>query len=145
MKKGGCHCGLVSYEYEGNPLSCYACHCTDCQSASGTACTLTTVVFEAEVKLISGELSVNSYTRNDKEGHRHHCKNCGTTLWRSATDMPGIISISSGTFSDNSWVKPSAHLWVSSAQSWYSLNDNAVVFQEGATAEQLLDSHNEQN
>lgn len=143
MKEGSCHCGLVSYEYSGKPLTCYACHCTDCQSSTGTAFTLVTVVFEAEVKLTNGELAVNTYTRDDKEGHRYHCGNCGSTLWRTATDMPGIASISSGTFSDTSWVKPAAHLWVSSAQPWISLNDSATVFQEGSSAEQLLALYNE--
>lgn len=154
MKEGHCHCGLVQYEYSGKPLTCYSCHCTDCQSSSGSAFTLVTVVFESEVKLTHGQLSVNTYTHAGKEGHRYHCAHCGSTLWRSATEMPGIVSISSGTFSDTSWIEPVAHIWVSSSQPWLSFeggaddsgndpsndtsNDSAKVFQKGATAEQLV-------
>jgi hypothetical protein len=34
---GGCHCGLITYEAEVDPEHVEICHCTDCQSLSGSA------------------------------------------------------------------------------------------------------------
>ncbi|MBV1879566.1 MAG: GFA family protein [Pseudomonadales bacterium] len=67
-----------------------------------------------------------------------HCKNCSTTVWRSSADMPGILGISAGTFRDNQWFKPAAHIWTGSAQSWVSFQGEAVQFKGQATPEQLL-------
>ncbi len=34
---GHCHCGSIVYEAEVDPEQVVICHCTDCQSLSGTA------------------------------------------------------------------------------------------------------------
>jgi Uncharacterized conserved protein len=36
---GGCHCGSIKFEAEIDPADVGLCHCTDCQSLSGTAFT----------------------------------------------------------------------------------------------------------
>ena len=37
---GGCQCGAVRYEVEGDSLRVGLCHCTDCRKTSGSAFTL---------------------------------------------------------------------------------------------------------
>ena len=37
VHSGGCQCGAIRYEIEGEPLKVYACHCTICQRQSGSA------------------------------------------------------------------------------------------------------------
>ena len=34
---GGCHCGFIKYEGEAYPEKAAVCHCTDCQTLSGSA------------------------------------------------------------------------------------------------------------
>ena len=34
---GGCHCGYITYEAEADPAHTAICHCTDCQTLSGSA------------------------------------------------------------------------------------------------------------
>ncbi len=34
---GGCKCGQVSYEVDGEPLKVGLCHCSDCRSETGSA------------------------------------------------------------------------------------------------------------
>jgi hypothetical protein len=55
---GGCHCGRVTYEAEIDPDKTAICHCTDCQTLSGSA--FRTVVFTrvGTFKLRSGELKI---------------------------------------------------------------------------------------
>ena len=52
---GGCHCGHVTYEAEVDPERSGICHCTDCQTLSGSA--FRTVIFtrQGSFKLRSGE------------------------------------------------------------------------------------------
>ncbi len=33
---GRCHCGAITYEAEVDPAKVIICHCTDCQTLSGT-------------------------------------------------------------------------------------------------------------
>jgi len=42
---GGCSCGAIRYEIASFPLLLYACNCTDCQTASGSAFALNMPVF----------------------------------------------------------------------------------------------------
>jgi hypothetical protein len=35
--EGGCHCGYITYEAEVDPDKVSICHCTDCQTLSGSA------------------------------------------------------------------------------------------------------------
>ena len=34
---GGCHCGAITYEAEVDPGKVSVCHCTDCQTLTGSA------------------------------------------------------------------------------------------------------------
>ena len=34
---GGCHCGYIRYEAEADPEKTTICHCTDCQTLSGSS------------------------------------------------------------------------------------------------------------
>ena len=36
---GSCHCGFITYEAEIDPQKVGVCHCTDCQSLTGSAFT----------------------------------------------------------------------------------------------------------
>lgn len=43
---GGCLCGALRYRVTAEPLTLYACHCTDCQRRTGTAFAPDAVKFE---------------------------------------------------------------------------------------------------
>ena len=43
---GGCHCGNITYRAEIDPDKVLICHCTDCQTLSGSA--YRTVAFTRE-------------------------------------------------------------------------------------------------
>mgnify|MGYP002879223514 CR=1 FL=1 len=58
---GGCLCGAVRYTlHEGFRLNPYACHCTDCQSRTGSAFSEHMLFALAELE-ISGELDTGEY------------------------------------------------------------------------------------
>ncbi len=128
-KLGGCICGQIRYELTANPITCYACHCTQCQTISGSGFSLS-VIAELEAIIIdAGEVAESTFLINSNDRTRHYCSNCGTLVWFSAPTYPGIVAIKAGTFDDSSWIKPIAHLWVSSKMHWVQLDNDTQKYQ----------------
>ena len=65
---GGCHCGKITYEAEISLDNVVICHCTDCQSLSGSA--FRTVVFSETdaFTFLTGEPGV--YVKTGDSGNK---------------------------------------------------------------------------
>jgi hypothetical protein len=55
---GSCHCGSITYEAEVDPEKVVVCHCTDCQTLSGTAFRVVAPTREGTFKVLTGEPKV---------------------------------------------------------------------------------------
>jgi len=55
---GRCHCGYITYQAEIDPGNVLVCHCTDCQTLSGSAFRTVVLTREDGFKLLSGEPKV---------------------------------------------------------------------------------------
>lgn len=139
MYSGSCECKSIGYQYSGEPLTCYACHCTDCQTSSGSAFGLSMIVNDKDFEVTRGTVSTNTIDVNGTKIEKHHCSDCGTPLWFSAEEYPGILAIKPGTFENTSWFKPIAHLWVRSAQPWVSFDIDTPQYQKQPEMSELLD------
>lgn len=51
---GQCHCGEITFEAEIDPETVSVCHCTDCQTLTGSPFRVTAVCSGAEVRLTAG-------------------------------------------------------------------------------------------
>lgn len=136
---GGCACGAARYKVTGKPLSVHACHCTDCQTLSGSAFGLSMVLNDSDIELTRGELSINKFAASRNQMHRHYCVNCGVALWFSSPHYSGIVALKPGTLDDTSSLRPIAHMWYRSAQTWLNLGDELPVFQEQPSLGELLE------
>jgi hypothetical protein len=75
---GGCHCGNIRYEAEVDPATVVICHCTDCQTLSGSAFRTVVPTKEGSFRLLSGVPKV--YVKTGESGNRREqtfCPNCG--------------------------------------------------------------------
>jgi hypothetical protein len=52
---GRCHCGYLSFEAEADPELVSICHCTDCQTGSGSAFRVSIRAPGKTFKMLSGE------------------------------------------------------------------------------------------
>jgi hypothetical protein len=52
---GGCHCGYIAYEAEVDPEQTAICHCTDCQTLSGSAFRTVIPAPDHSFRILSGE------------------------------------------------------------------------------------------
>jgi hypothetical protein len=66
--EGRCHCGFITYEAEVDPEKVMICHCTDCQTLSGSAFRSVVLTRENGFKLLSGTLK--SYVKTAESGAR---------------------------------------------------------------------------
>ncbi len=117
---GRCHCGSIAYEAEVDPAKVEVCHCTDCQTLSGSAFR---VVVPAEVgsfRLLSGE--PKTYVKTADSGNRRiqaFCPECGTSLYSTAiADGPPRYGLRVGTIRQRRELAPSAQYWSRSALPW---------------------------
>lgn len=117
-QNGGCQCSSIRYRITGQPLALYACHCTDCQKQSSSGFGMSLWVARADIAF-SGELKF--WTTHGGSGNPKlcaRCGDCGTRLYHGSTDEQKLISLKAGSLDDRSWLRPTAHLWMRSAQPW---------------------------
>ena len=145
MHQGSCQCGAVHYQFNGEPLTCYACHCTDCQTSSGSAFNLSMITKGDDLEIIKGEIETNTVDLNGMKVQRYHCSQCGVGLWYAADEYPGIVAIKPGTFDDTSWFKPVAHLWMRSAQPWVILDEASTKYEKQPEIGELIELWDERN
>ena len=55
---GGCHCGAIRYQADGEPITHALCHCTDCRRHAGAPMVGWTMFPAAAVTVIKGTLKV---------------------------------------------------------------------------------------
>ena len=116
---GGCHCGFISYEAEVDPAAVCICHCTDCQTLSGSAFRTTVRATEGSFKVLSGK--PKTYVKTAESGNRRvqlFCPKCGTPICATAAGGRDPISLRVGTARQRSELIPKKQIWFRSAQQW---------------------------
>ncbi len=117
---GGCHCGFIAYEADVDPERVEVCHCTDCQTFSGSAFRVVVPATAGSFRLLSGD--PKTYVKTAESGNRRiqaFCPECGTSLYSApAGDDRGMFGLRVGTIRQRSSLVPKAQYWWRSAQSW---------------------------
>jgi hypothetical protein len=123
MRTGGCLCGAVRYESDGEPSFSLQCHCRDCQRSSGTAYIAAMRVPAADFRITQG--NPKRYIGKSDAGNeisRLFCGDCGSPLYVQVPTRPDIVGIRVGTLDDPSVFRPDADIFVKSAQPWDHMN-----------------------
>jgi hypothetical protein len=115
---GGCHCGRITYEADADPEKVGVCHCTDCQTLSGSPFVVYLPVPKDALRL-RGEPKV--YVKTSESGNRRaqaFCPECGTRLYASAEKDPQVFNLRIGTVRQRASLAPKTQLWCRSALPW---------------------------
>jgi hypothetical protein len=117
---GGCHCGYISYEAEIDPEKVVICHCTDCQTLSGSAFRTIALTHENAFRLLSGEPKI--YVKTGESGTKRvqsFCPECGTPIYSSTiANGPKVYGVRVGTSRQRDQLVPKTQLWCRSSQRW---------------------------
>jgi hypothetical protein len=115
---GGCHCGAVTYEAEADPEKAGICHCTDCQTLSGSPYVAYIQVPAASFKL-RGTPKV--YVKVAESGNRRaqaFCPECGSRLWAAAEKDTPVYNLRLGGVRQRAQLAPRTQVWCNSSLPW---------------------------
>jgi len=121
---GGCACGAIRYEFEGEQLAAVNCHCRDCQRESGSGFEPVLIVPFKGFALTRGK--PKSFTVTVDSGlptTRNFCGECGSPLFGlPETGESDIVTIRAGSLDDPSVFRPTHDIYVASAQPWDAMD-----------------------
>lgn len=136
--EGACLCGQARYRLVSEPLTCYCCHCTECQQRTGSAFSTALIVKTEALELIRG---TSSPYRASLSGGRIksglHCAACSTRLWGTIQSVPTIRVLQPGTLDEARTFRPVAHLWTRSALPWVVIPEHMPTYRENAPFSEL--------
>lgn len=133
---GGCQCGAVRYGIKAETLTCYACHCRECQKQSASAFGLSVPVFVSSLELEGETQSWRRPTDSGSHTNCHFCPQCGTRLYHAGENRPGMVTIKGGSLDEAVDLAPVAHLWTRSRQAWIVLPDGVRQWETQPTDQQ---------
>ena len=133
MLSGGCMCGFVRYEYDGEIGRSSYCHCDDCKRATGGPYTVGVLSELAKLRIVKGQ--VKGYTTKADSGldiTREFCPKCGSPLFTRGEKCPGLVFIKAGSLDRPELVKPSLQVWTERAVPWACIDTNLPSYPKGS-------------
>jgi hypothetical protein len=125
---GGCVCGAVRYTWTPTiKFKSYACHCTDCQTRSGSSFTLQQTVFLNDLKVTGTFAEGGSTQPSGAQARLFACPACQCRIYGTSDARPGIAIIRAGTFDHSQTIVPDFHVWTQSKQPWVTMPPGAVA------------------
>jgi len=119
MVSGGCLCGAVRYEVEGEAEFAVLCYCRDCQRTSGTGHVPVLGARRSRVRIRGSTRHYGVRAESGQMAVRHFCPVCGSLLFgKSVEERDEVMSIYVGTLDDPSAFRPTAAICTRSRALW---------------------------
>jgi len=118
---GACACGAIRVEAEADPENTNLCHCTDCQTATGTTFRVSVRVQGATLK-ITGK--PNIYVKKTADSGiprvQAFCDSCGSPLYSTTVGdcVQPMYMLRVGILRQRDQFVPKRQIWWRSAQPW---------------------------
>jgi hypothetical protein len=130
---GGCLCGEIRYECQGEPVVSFICHCTDCQQFTGSVFAAALFFPRGSLSMLSGAPTKFAVTaESGKKVEREFCNKCGASLFEVLQNLPDLISVAAGSLDDKAVFKPARHFWTKSQVATIQVNDDLPKFEKSA-------------
>jgi hypothetical protein len=115
---GGCLCGALRYNVEGEPTYAGLCYCADCRKASGSGC-IPFMGFRASAVHLTGETrqSLSSSARGG-EAVRNFCPECGSLVFGGRFGVDEEHTVYAGSLDDPSWFRPTIAIFMRDRAVW---------------------------
>lgn len=121
MLAGGCQCGAVRFEAQGDPVVVAICHCSTCRRANAAPAVAWAMYQEGQVRFTK---AAPTQYRSSEPARRGFCSNCGTQISFTAQYIPGLIDLTVGSFDKPESLAPSLHYWESRRLPWVKFADD---------------------
>ncbi|MFI4973543.1 MAG: GFA family protein [Caulobacterales bacterium] len=126
---GGCLCGAVRYEADGEPMYMGHCYCADCRRASGSGF-VPFMGFLASAVRFSGETRIfKSRAARGGDAVRNSCPVCGSLVFGGIVGQDAEHTIYAGTLDDPSLFRPAMAIFNRDRPAWALLPPDITVFE----------------
>ena len=137
--EGGCACGAVRYRLASPPMFVHCCHCTSCQTETGSAFVINALIEPDRVALLAGAPEpVVTPSESGKGQIVHRCPDCRVALWSNyggAGDRVRFVRV--GTLDEPGRLPPDVHIFTTTKQPWVVLPPGTPVVAEYYKASEL--------
>lgn len=116
---GSCLCGAIRFTLDVPVRELRACHCRNCQKASGAGGSVNAVVPASAVRVTQG--APKRYSARADSGrllHRYFCGDCGSPIYSQRETTPETMVVRAGLFDNAGEMTIVSHIWTDSARSW---------------------------
>lgn len=116
---GACHCGRIRFEAQIDPAQVSVCHCTDCQTLSGTAFRVSVPARRERLRMLGAE--PRRYVKVAESGNRRvqaFCGECGTPIYATSEGEELVYNLRVGAIRQRAELPPVLQIWHRSAQKW---------------------------
>lgn len=126
---GSCLCKAIRYEVSVPITELRACHCRDCQKASGTGGSVNAMLPSSGFRITQGTPKRFSVTAaSGRTLHRFFCGDCGSPLFSRRETTPETTSLRIGTLDDAPPMKVTQNIWTKSARPWAYIDPASAQF-----------------
>jgi hypothetical protein len=118
---GACHCGAIRIEGEADPDKVQICHCTDCQTGTGSAFRVSIPVAGTDFKMTG---QPTNYLKTTADSGRPRvqafCGQCGSPIYSTSPGdgMQPSYMVRVGILSQREQLMPRRQNWFRSARPW---------------------------
>ncbi|MDT8398051.1 MAG: GFA family protein [Pseudomonadales bacterium] len=127
--EGGCYCGNLRYEAEGEPVFKGLCHCRECQYIAGGNANAAIAMPADGFRFTRGEARIHRRTDLEKPASRLFCPECGTHILSKNPIVSGVVIIKVGTLDNPAlFDKPDTAIWMSEAQAFHHVPEGVPTF-----------------
>jgi hypothetical protein len=126
---GGCLCGAVTYEVEGEPMFVGHCACENCQKATGGGHSTIAAFPEPQVTIHGETTSYQGKGDSGQPTTYQFCPKCGSRLFTRASMMPGVVMVTLGTMDAAAGLEPSMMIYGKRRRAWDHVAPDVPVFE----------------
>ncbi|MCR5878197.1 GFA family protein [Phenylobacterium sp. J367] len=127
---GGCLCGEVRFEVTGPLVVGFACCCTECQKASGSAFSMSVLAMAGDFQVTAGEPRL--WMRPGPSGQasaQYACPTCSARTHARPGYSDAVVSIRTGALDRGREVTPAAFFWTREAPEWFEPPEGVLAYE----------------
>lgn len=124
---GSCLCGAIRFAIDIPVKELRACHCRNCQKASGAGGSVNAVVPSAAFRITQG--TPKRYSARADSGrvlNRYFCGDCGSPIYSQRETTPETVVVRAGLFDNAGDMKIAGNIWTKSARPWSHIDPAAT-------------------
>jgi hypothetical protein len=126
---GGCLCGALRYEADGEPLYAGHCYCVDCRKASGSGFVPFIGFARGAVSFSGQSLNYRSKAASGTDAVRNFCPVCGGLVFGGEVGISDSFTIYAGSLDDPLGFRPTVAIFTRNRPPWAVIPTGLTEFE----------------